>query len=121
MRSLILVLVLLSLCPAWSKPAAVLDDPEDLTARSWLVADAGDRVSHMRLVVVQRGNKAGNEARRNHQSQRIGMSNLRLQSRITLLNQLCAVVSCGQQILKSGRGDSHRLVQVIQVGRANIE
>jgi len=44
MRSLILILVFLALCPAWSKPAAILDDPEDLTARSWLVADADNKV-----------------------------------------------------------------------------
>jgi len=44
MRSLVLVLVFLALCPAWSKPAPVLDDVDDLTARSWLVADANNTI-----------------------------------------------------------------------------
>ena len=44
MRSLVFVLVFLTLCPAWAKPAAVLDYPADLTARSWLVADANNTI-----------------------------------------------------------------------------
>jgi len=44
MRGLIFVLVFFTLCPGWAKPTTVLDDITDLTARSWLVADADNKI-----------------------------------------------------------------------------
>jgi len=40
----ILFLLLFVCTAAWAKPAPVIDDTDDLTARSWLVADADNKV-----------------------------------------------------------------------------
>jgi D-alanyl-D-alanine endopeptidase (penicillin-binding protein 7) len=44
MRRGAFILALLAGSSCWAKPAAVIDDTDDLTARSWLVADADNRV-----------------------------------------------------------------------------
>lgn len=44
LRKLVLALVLVSANLAWSKPAPIIDDTDDLTARSWLIADADNKV-----------------------------------------------------------------------------
>jgi D-alanyl-D-alanine endopeptidase (penicillin-binding protein 7) len=44
MAKIILVLALLAGLNCWAKPAATIDDTDDLTARSWLVADENNRV-----------------------------------------------------------------------------
>jgi D-alanyl-D-alanine endopeptidase (penicillin-binding protein 7) len=44
MHKIFFILILLSSVNCWGKPAAVIDDPDTLTARSWLVADADNKV-----------------------------------------------------------------------------
>jgi D-alanyl-D-alanine endopeptidase (penicillin-binding protein 7) len=44
MAKIIFVLALLAGLNCWAKPAATIDDTDDLTARSWLVADENNRV-----------------------------------------------------------------------------
>ena len=44
MRSTILILALLTSSIGWTKPATTIDDTSDLTAKTWLVADADNRV-----------------------------------------------------------------------------
>lgn len=44
MRKIFFVLLLLSCSLGWTKPAPAIDDTDDLTARSWLVADADNKI-----------------------------------------------------------------------------
>lgn len=44
MRCGAIILALLSGSVGWTKPSAVIDDTDDLTARSWLIADADNRI-----------------------------------------------------------------------------
>lgn len=44
MHSVIFVLVLLSCSLGWAKPATAIDNFSDLTAKSWLVADADNKI-----------------------------------------------------------------------------
>jgi D-alanyl-D-alanine endopeptidase (penicillin-binding protein 7) len=44
MRSVIFVLALLSCSLSWAKPTTVIDNLGDLTAKSWLVADADNKI-----------------------------------------------------------------------------
>ena len=44
MRHIIFILTLFASLYCWSKPTTTIDDTDDLTAKSWLVADADDRV-----------------------------------------------------------------------------
>lgn len=44
MRHIILIFSLFASLNCWSKPAPVIDDTDDLTARSWLVADSDDKI-----------------------------------------------------------------------------
>lgn len=44
MRKIITLILLCASCLSWGKPAPVIDDTDDLTARSWLVADADDKI-----------------------------------------------------------------------------
>ena len=44
MYRFVFILALLACCNGWAKTTAIIDDTDDLTARSWLVADADNRV-----------------------------------------------------------------------------
>jgi D-alanyl-D-alanine endopeptidase (penicillin-binding protein 7) len=44
MHKILLILILLTSSTCWGKHAAIIDDTDDLTARSWLVADANDKI-----------------------------------------------------------------------------
>ena len=44
LKKLVVTLALLSCACIWAKPASTIDDTDDLTARSWLVADADNRI-----------------------------------------------------------------------------
>lgn len=44
MHRFILILALLANSYSWAKPAAVIDDPNDLTAKTWIVADADNKI-----------------------------------------------------------------------------
>ncbi len=44
LRKIVFALALLTCGLGWAKPASVIDDTDDLTARSWLVADADNRI-----------------------------------------------------------------------------
>ena len=43
-RRVIFRSILFACFSCWAKPATVTDDTDDLTARSWIVADAGDKI-----------------------------------------------------------------------------
>jgi D-alanyl-D-alanine carboxypeptidase len=44
MRKIFFSLLLLVYAISWAKPTPIIDDPEDLTARSWLVTDIDDKI-----------------------------------------------------------------------------
>ena len=44
MHRFILILALLTNSISWAKPAATIDDTNDLTAKTWLVADANNKI-----------------------------------------------------------------------------
>ena len=44
MHRFIFILTLFTALNCWSKPTTVIDDTDDLTAKSWLVADADDKI-----------------------------------------------------------------------------
>jgi D-alanyl-D-alanine endopeptidase (penicillin-binding protein 7) len=44
MHRFILILALLANSVSWAKPAAAIDDTNDLTAKTWLVADADNKI-----------------------------------------------------------------------------
>ena len=44
MRKIFFSLLLLVYTISWAKPTPIIDDPEDLTARSWLVTDIDDKI-----------------------------------------------------------------------------
>jgi D-alanyl-D-alanine endopeptidase (penicillin-binding protein 7) len=44
MYRIILVLALLSSSISWAKPASTINDTDDLTAKSWLIADSDNRI-----------------------------------------------------------------------------
>lgn len=44
MRKIITLFLLFASCISWGKSPAVIDDTNDLTARSWLVADADNKI-----------------------------------------------------------------------------
>ena len=44
MHRIFIILLLLTSFNGWGKPTSTIDDAEDLTAKSWLVADSDDRI-----------------------------------------------------------------------------
>jgi len=44
MRKIITLFILCASCACWGKSPAVIDDTNDLTARSWLVADSNNKI-----------------------------------------------------------------------------
>lgn len=44
MRKIFSLILLLACCTCWGKAARTIDDTDDLTARSWLVADANNKI-----------------------------------------------------------------------------
>ena len=44
MGKILSFLILFACLNCWGKPASIIDDADDLTARSWLVADANDKI-----------------------------------------------------------------------------
>jgi D-alanyl-D-alanine endopeptidase (penicillin-binding protein 7) len=44
LRKIVFALALVTCSVGWTKPASVIDDTDDLTARSWLVADVDNKV-----------------------------------------------------------------------------
>jgi D-alanyl-D-alanine endopeptidase (penicillin-binding protein 7) len=44
LRKIVLALALLTCGFGWAKPTSIIDDTDDLTARSWLIADSDNRV-----------------------------------------------------------------------------
>lgn len=54
MHRFIFILILLTSFNCWSKPTAVIDDTDDLTAKSWLVADADNKILGSKDITTSR-------------------------------------------------------------------